>query len=51
MRDRRSFKVLHFQFHQKHDAAIQSDNIIASSSLVEVELMIMVQSELLMYSM
>ena len=31
-RDRCSFKVLHFQFNQKHDAANQADNIIASSS-------------------
>ena len=34
MRDRRSFKVLHFQVHQKHDAANQSDNLTRGELLV-----------------
>ena len=50
MRDRHSFAVLDFQFYQKR--MMQQINLtIALLVVVDVELMIMVQSELLMSSM
>ena len=49
MRDRHSFEVLDFQFYQKRMMQ-QINQTIALLVVVDVELMIMVQSEL-MYSM